>query len=348
MNERNPVIRQPTCDCISNKKQEGLSLVLCIRIFDTQRIERIPRILIVHAQSHPLRHNLLLALHDGTSAVFRELIVHLHRHWIDVTEESRGILLRPNVYIGIPEPGRSPHLRHVAVHDDRGHAVPRLEVQAVAVPIAVWHVPIGRLVVRTPSEVLDGHEVLLPVLPNIKRQHVVDVVVHASGQSRDEVSLLLLLPMHLDPRLLRLPRFAELAPPAPVRDRGIVQERRGRLLHGPALVVRQEVLDGVDAGSGPVDHDAHLHPTTEFASAFPVLGPLGLRGVEALVGAGVVLDQCRHVLADGGLEGDLLVGAFDFDGDALLDAFGEILQDVDGAFRVGGEVRFGSGLAIVE
>mmetsp|Transcript_34225 Transcript_34225/g.55889 ORF Transcript_34225/g.55889 Transcript_34225/m.55889 type:complete len:229 (+) Transcript_34225:603-1289(+) len=154
--------------------------------------------------------------------------------------------------------------------------------------------------------------------------------------------------MHLDARLFCFSGIAQLAPPAPVRHRGIVQQRLRRPLHGPTLFRRQKVLNHVNPRRRTIDHDLHLVPPIVI---LPVLHPLRLRGIQTLIGTRVILHQRRHVLADRGLKGDFFVGAFDFDGDALLDAGGERVEDgggEGGAWGDGGELGLGGGFAVVE
>mmetsp|Transcript_13172 Transcript_13172/g.27963 ORF Transcript_13172/g.27963 Transcript_13172/m.27963 type:complete len:204 (+) Transcript_13172:228-839(+) len=198
-------------------------LVRCIRIFDTQRIERIPRILIVHTQPNPLCHNLLLPLHDRTSAMFRKPAIHLHRLRINVRKERRGILFGIDVHIAIPKARRSSHLGDIAIHDNGGHTIARFEIQSGTISIAMGHVSIGRLVVRPSSKVLNAHEILLSILSNIEWQHVIDIIVHPSRKSGDEISFLFLVPVDFDARLFGLSRFGQFAPPASVGHGGIVQ-----------------------------------------------------------------------------------------------------------------------------
>mmetsp|Transcript_17757 Transcript_17757/g.38356 ORF Transcript_17757/g.38356 Transcript_17757/m.38356 type:complete len:261 (+) Transcript_17757:230-1012(+) len=254
------------------KKTKRFLLVCRISIFDTQSIKRIPRILIIHTQPHPLCHNLLLPLHHRTSTMFRESIIHLHLHRINITKERGSILLWLNVYIGISKPRRPTLLGHFAVHDYRGHAIARLEIQSSTVSITMGHVSIRLFVIFTPSKVLNGHEILLPVLLNVKWQHVIDILVHTPRKPCDQIPIRLLIPMHLDPRLLGLSRIAQFAPPAPIGNGGIVQNRLGRILHRLALVGCQEILNRVNPRGGTIDHDFHL-------ASEPSFGAFGLRGV---------------------------------------------------------------------
>mmetsp|Transcript_18925 Transcript_18925/g.45397 ORF Transcript_18925/g.45397 Transcript_18925/m.45397 type:complete len:332 (-) Transcript_18925:481-1476(-) len=291
----------------------GVSLVRCIRVFNTQGIERIPRILIVHPEPDPLRNNLLLPLHNRTPAVLRESAVHFHAFGIDVAEECCPVLLRFDVNVAVAKARGPSHLWRVAVHNYGGHAISGLELQAGAVAVAVGHVPVRSLVARAAAKVLDGHEILLPVLFYVERQHVIHVIVHASGEPGNEIPILLLLPAHLDARLLRLPGFRQLAPPATVGHRRIVQYGLRGLLHRITLIPRQEVLDDVNPRRWPVDHHVDL-------ASHPALRALGRSGVHGLVGARVILDEVAHALAYLGLEGYFLVGLLDLLGDAFLDA----------------------------
>mmetsp|Transcript_13978 Transcript_13978/g.30351 ORF Transcript_13978/g.30351 Transcript_13978/m.30351 type:complete len:282 (-) Transcript_13978:740-1585(-) len=274
-----------------------------------------------------------------------EAVIHFHRHRVNVAEECCRVLLRFNVHARIPKIRRSSHLRHLAVHDDRGHPVPWLEVQAIAVPVAVWHVPIRSLIVWSTPEVLDGHEVLLANLLNAKRKDVVDIVIYASGQPRYGVPIGLFLPVHLYARLLGLPRIGEVATSAPVCHRRVVKPGPRRLLHRHALLRCQKVFNCVNLRRRPVNHDSH------FPSPPPVVF-LGLGGVDGRICAGVVFPGVCHLLSYLSLKGDLLVGHLDLLGDALLDACRQFLEDGGGGIRVDavdlGQLSFGGGFAIVE
>mmetsp|Transcript_34226 Transcript_34226/g.55893 ORF Transcript_34226/g.55893 Transcript_34226/m.55893 type:complete len:248 (+) Transcript_34226:534-1277(+) len=173
---------------------------------------------------------------------------------------------------------------------------------------------------------------------------MIDIIIHPSRKSRDQIPIRLLLPMYFNPRLFRLARFGKLTSPTPIRDRGIVQSGCRRVIHRLTLPWCQKVLNRMYLRSGSIDHDRH------FSSTPGGIVRLGLGGIHALISASVVLPGVRHLFSDLGLEGYFFVGQFDFFGDAVLDAGGEFLEDGGGVVgAVGfGELAFGGGFAVVE
>lgn len=115
-------------------------------MFDPQRVEGIPGILIIHSKSHPLSDNLLLALNDWTATMLGESIIHLHPIRIYITEESGAAFLRYNVNTGISEVCGTPNLGNSAVNDHRSHSVSWFEVITSTFSIAVGGVSIRFLV----------------------------------------------------------------------------------------------------------------------------------------------------------------------------------------------------------
>lgn len=68
--------------------EERLSLIVRIGNLYSQRIEGVPRILIVHSVSYPLCHDLLFSLKDRASRVLRKTSVHNLGDGINVRKEN--------------------------------------------------------------------------------------------------------------------------------------------------------------------------------------------------------------------------------------------------------------------
>mmetsp|Transcript_30192 Transcript_30192/g.62720 ORF Transcript_30192/g.62720 Transcript_30192/m.62720 type:complete len:216 (-) Transcript_30192:241-888(-) len=213
--------------------------------------------------------------------MLRKTIIHLHRHRIDVTKECRRVLLRFDMHTRITKVGSSSYLGHFAIHHNGGHAVARFEIQSIAISITVGHVPIGFVVVGTSSKVLNGHEILLSVLFDLKWQYVVDIVVDTTRKTSNQIPFLFFIPIDFNSGLFGLSGFGQVTSSRPIGDGGIVQQRFGPLFHSLTLRLRQKIFNGMDLARRPIDNDSNL-------PSIPNHRALRLRGIQRLIGTRII------------------------------------------------------------
>jgi len=130
---------------------------------NAQSVKGRPRILVVHPESNPLRHNLFLSLKNRTARVLGKARVHSERVRVNIGKENGIVRFRFDVHAGVAEVGVPAFVRDFAVHDlrregsceillplynewhcstqqetyHRGHAVTMFERHACAISIAV-------------------------------------------------------------------------------------------------------------------------------------------------------------------------------------------------------------------
>mmetsp|Transcript_16241 Transcript_16241/g.30928 ORF Transcript_16241/g.30928 Transcript_16241/m.30928 type:complete len:309 (-) Transcript_16241:353-1279(-) len=220
--------------------------------------------------------------------------------------------------------GMAAIIGHCTIHHHGGHARSRFVGLARTFSVAVGRVSIRFLVVAASSEVLDTHQIFLPLLVDIEPKNMVRVVIDTTRKFGNMVPFCFEFPGDLDASLHGLSILRQARSTTSIGDCSFVKFWLGLLLHRLAFFFRDEVFNNVNLRCRAIVLDMNCAPSTIFVN--PSAGRNIVCTLQFLVDTSIVFQFFSNGFPDSGLKSNFFVDFFQTRRDATFDTQDQIFH----------------------